>query len=82
MPLAQEGRGLTFLSRVLGRGCPAWVKGPVHSKSQAWDSSGIKGHLTSPLANFYSLIQEIGASGMSVTLVESEFGSRWSCLQA
>lgn len=62
---------MTLPSKVLARGCPAWVEVPVLSKSQAWNGLRITVHLINSSAAFYFLIKEIGAFGMSVILVKA-----------
>lgn len=58
-------------SKVLARGCPAWVEVPVLSKSQAWNDLRITVYLINSSAAFYFLIKEIRAFGMSVILVKA-----------
>lgn len=62
---------MTLPSKVLARGCPAWVEVPVLSKSQAWNDLRITVYLINSSAAFYFLIKEIGAFGMSVILVKA-----------
>lgn len=62
---------MTLPSKVLARGCPAWVEVPVLSKSQAWNDLRITVYLINSSAAFYFLIKEIRAFGMSVILVKA-----------
>lgn len=62
---------MTLPSKILARGCPAWVEVPVLSKSQAWNDLRITVYLINSSAAFYFLIKEIRAFGMSVILVKA-----------
>lgn len=62
---------MTLPSKILARGCPAWVEVPVLSKSQAWNDLRITVYLINSSAAFYFLIKEIRALGMSVILVKA-----------